>query len=194
MMRQSDFIAHLDRKGALRDGKTLDGGARRNFNYNDTDWVGLTKLTPSAFADELAAFYRCDRVQRNDLLAHRFVGAQLSPRFLKEEHLFPFEQSSGAVTLAIARPTDDETIRAAEVALQQQVEIVVATGDDIEAALAKILDTEEAPVAPPVPAEATAGQDDLDDLRDLARGAPVVRALDELLRLAVEQRATDLHI
>jgi len=34
----------------------------------------------------------------------------------------------------------------------------------------------------------------LADLRDLARGAPVVRALDDLLRLAVEQRATDLHI
>jgi general secretion pathway protein E len=31
-------------------------------------------------------------------------------------------------------------------------------------------------------------------LRDLARGAPVVRALDDLLRLAVDQRATDLHI
>ena len=34
----------------------------------------------------------------------------------------------------------------------------------------------------------------LDDLRDLAGGAPVVRAVDDLLRLAVEQRATDLHI
>src|SRR5215813_10404492 len=102
MMRQNDFIAHLDRKGVLRDGKTIDGSTRRGFNYNDTDWVGLTKLTPSAFADELAAFYRCDRVQRNDLLAHRFVGTQLSPRFLKDEHLFPYEQSSGALTLAIA--------------------------------------------------------------------------------------------
>jgi general secretion pathway protein E len=45
-----------------------------------------------------------------------------------------------------------------------------------------------------VPAEAAAADDNLDDLRDLARGAPVVRAIDELLRLAVEQRATDLHI
>src|SRR5262249_1185429 len=41
---------------------------------------------------------------------------------------------------------------------------------------------------------ARVSDDDLDGLRDLARGAPVVRAVDELLRLAVEQRATDLHI
>ena len=191
-MQQNDFIAHLERKGVLRDGQN-PGGARRGFVYNDTDWVGLTKLTASAFADELADFYRCERVQRNDLLAHRFVGTQLSPRFLKDEHLFPYEQSSGALTLAIARPVDEETIRAAEVALRQRVAIVVATGDDIEAALATILEAEGASVAA-APAEVAAGPDDLDDLRDLARGAPVVRALDDLLRLAVEQRATDLHI
>jgi general secretion pathway protein E len=193
-MRQSDFIAHLDRKGILRDGQAVDGGlsAHRGSVFNDTDWVSLTKLTASALADELADFYDCDRVQRSDLLAHRFTGAQLSRRFLREELLFPFERSPGAVTLAIARPTEEETIRAAEVALQQPVTIAVATADDIEAALATIFETEQASIA--AAAEVATTQDDLDDLRDLARGAPVVRALDELLRLAVEQRATDLHI
>jgi general secretion pathway protein E len=192
-MQQSDFITHLDRKGVLRDGQPADSGAkaRRGLTFSDTDWVGLTKLTASAFADELAAFYRCDRVQRSDLLGHRFAGAQLSSRFLKEERLFPYEHSSGTVTLAIARPIEDDTIRATEIALQRPVGIVVATVEDIEAALAKILESEQSNVAT---TEVTAPQDDLDDLRDLARGAPVVRALDELLRLAVEQRATDLHI
>ncbi len=193
-MRQSEFIVHLDRKGVLRDGQAADGGpsTRRGLVVNDTDWASLTKLTASALADELADFYGCGRVLRRDLLAHRFAGAQLSLRFLREEGLFPFERSPGAVTLAIARPTEDETIRAAEVALQQPVTIAVATADDIEAALATIFETEQAGVAAPV--EVATTQDDLDDLRDLARGAPVVRALDELLRLAVEQRATDLHI
>jgi len=193
-MQQSDFIAHLDRKGVLRDGQAADSGlrSRRALVFSDTDWVGLTKLTASAFADELAAFYGCDRVQRSDLLGHRFAGPELSPRFLREERLFPYTHSSGTVTLAIARPIEDDTIRAAEIALHQPVAIVVATVEDIEAALAKIFDTEQTSVA--AAAEGTAPQDDLDDLRDLARGAPVVRALDELLRLAVEQRATDLHI
>ena len=192
-MQRSDFIDHLDRKGALRDDQATGGiKAHRGHAFNDTDWLGLTKLTPTAFADELAAFYCCNRVQRGDLLGHRFAGTELSPRFLKEEGLFPYEHSSGMVTLAIARPVDDDTIRAAEVALQQSVAIVVATPDDIEAALAKVFDVGQASVA--VPAEVAGTQDDLDDLRDLARGAPVVRALDELLRLAVEQRATDVHI
>jgi general secretion pathway protein E len=193
-MLQRDFMAHLDRKGALRDGQALDGSVsgRRGLASNETDWLGLTKLTASAFADELAAFSQCDRVQRSDLLTNRFAGAQLSPHFLREEHLFPYENSIGTLTLAIARPVDDDTIRAVEVAMRQKLTIAVATADDIEAALATFLDDERTTAA--ASSEAPAVQEDLDDLRDLARGAPVVRAVDELLRLAVEQRATDLHV
>jgi general secretion pathway protein E len=193
-MLQTDFMSHLSRKGVLRDPHAVDGRMRerRRDALGDVDWVGLTKLTPSGFADELAAFYRCDRVERRELVAARFGGAQLSPRFLKEEHLFPYEHPSGRLMLAIARPVEDETIRAAEVALRKSVAIVVATADDIDAALATVLEAERQTTT--AQTETASAEDDLDDLRDLARGAPVVRALDELLRLAVEQRATDLHI
>jgi len=193
-MLQSDFVAHLVRKGVLRDAQALSSGlgARRRDGLGEVDWVGLTKLTPSAFADELADFYRCDRVARKELVGSRFAGAELSAGFLKEEHLFPYEQASGTLTLAIARPIEDDTVRAAEIALRQPVAIAVATVDDIDAALATILETERS--SDVAPAESATAEDDLDELRDLARGAPVVRTVDELLRLAVEQRATDLHI
>ena len=36
--------------------------------------------------------------------------------------------------------------------------------------------------------------DDIESLRDLASGAPVVRALNDLLERAVELRASDIHI
>jgi general secretion pathway protein E len=193
-MLQSEFMSHLARKGVLRDPQSLDGGgtASRRDTFGDLDWVGMTKLTQSAFADELAAFYHCNRVQRGELAGGRFAGEQLSPRFLKEERLFPYEDQEGLLTLAIARPIDDETVRATEIALRRAVAVAVATADDIDAALATTLETAQSSTV--APAEATDVEDDLDELRDLARGAPVVRALDDLLRLAVEQRATDLHI
>ena len=141
-MLQSEFISHLARKGVLRDPQSLDGGAaaRRRDAFGDLDWVGMTKLTQSAFADELAAFYRCNRVQRGELVGGRFAGEHLSPRFLKEERLFPYEDRSGLLTLAIARPIDDETVRATEIALRRAVAIAVATADDIDAALATTLE------------------------------------------------------
>jgi len=193
-MPQSEFISHLARKGALRNAQEFDGAtaARRRDTFGDADWVGMTKLTHTGFADELAAYYRCPRVQRGDLVGGRFVGERLSSRFLKDERLFPYEARSGELTLAIAHPIEDETIRAAEIALQREVAIAVATAEDIDAALATTLETIPAKEAPA--AETAAVDDNLDDLRDLARGAPVVRALDELLRVAVERRGTDLHI
>jgi general secretion pathway protein E len=83
-------------------------------------------------------------------------------------------------------------VRAVEIALRRPVTMAVATAEDIEAALGTALEAERPSATASV--EAVASDDNLDELRDLAGGAPVVRAVDELLRLAVEQRATDLHI
>src|SRR5260370_6307706 len=193
-MFPSDFIDHLTRKGVLRDA-AMPGAAPtapRRASGADVDWLALTKLTPSTFADELAAFYGCIRVQRSDLVGGRFAGRQMSSRFLRERRLFPFENRSGALVLALAAPTEGETVRAVELALRRPVAITVATSEDIDAALASMLDGEKSSAA--TPADVAVAEDNLDDLRDLARGAPVVRAIDDLLRIAVEQRATDLHI
>jgi general secretion pathway protein E len=191
-MLSNDFVAHLARKGVLRDAQLAESGSK--WGDGELDWVGLTKLTPSAFADELAAFGGYNRVQRGELVASQFVGAQLSARFLREGRLFPYEDPSGVLTLAIARPPDDETVRAVEIALRRPVAIAVTTAEDIDAALGSTLEAERPGAAAASPAQAASSDDSLDDLRDLAGGAPVVRAVDDLLRLAVEQRATDLHV
>jgi general secretion pathway protein E len=193
-MVSSDFIVHLTRKGVLRDGQSPDGAqnALGRGTSNDVDWLALTKLTPSTFAEELAVFYGCARVQRADLVGGHFAGDQLSRRFLSEHRLFPYENGSGALALAVAAPTEGDKVRAVEIALRRPVAIEVATAEDIDAAFATTLDTTKSTAV--ATAEVAATDDNLDDLRDLARGAPVVRAIDDLLRVAVEQRATDLHI
>ena len=190
-----DFMTYLAAKGALRDGQKDEAAARPRHadgSGGHVDWSAVTRLTPSALADELASFYRCDRVRRDDLVDGRFAGGEMSTRFLKEERLFPYEGAAGTLRLALASPIDDETLRAVELMLRRPVALAAATADDLEAALSLRLEPDQTSDAPQ-PGTA-GGEDDLDNLRDLARGAPVVRALDDLLRLAVEQRATDLHI
>ncbi|HEY6833387.1 MAG TPA: GspE/PulE family protein [Pseudolabrys sp.] len=192
-MASADFAAYLAGKGILRDQAAEAASmAKGRDTSNGLDWLNLTKLTPSVFANELAAFYGCARVQRAELIESPFAGGKLSQRFLREKRVFPFESEPGAIMLAVAAPADPETVRAVEVALRKLVTIAVATADDIETALAASLEAE--PADDTLSAEPTAGGDNLDELRDLAQGGPVVRAVDDLLRLAVEQRATDLHI
>ncbi|WP_315833188.1 GspE/PulE family protein [Bradyrhizobium prioriisuperbiae] len=187
----ADFIGYLAGKGALREGQSAEA-ARNGDGAGHLDWSAVTKLTPSGLADELSLFYRCDRVKRDDLVEGRFAGAEMSTRFLREGRLFPYENPPGSLRLAVAAPIEEETLRAIELALRQTVTLAVATVEDLEAALSLKLEADQPKDAPQ--AATGAGEDDLDNLRDLARGAPVVRALDDLLRLAVEQRATDLHI
>ncbi|WP_159289044.1 GspE/PulE family protein [Methylosinus sporium] len=189
-MSQSAFVEHLSRKGVLREPEANDGARGRDMT-GEIDWASLTRLTPSDLADELADFYACKRIKRGELAADEFAGGRLSHRFLKDGRLFPFADEDGRLLLAIAAPVDAETLLAVEIALERKAEIAVATADEIDAVLAAACGQEQ---AAPTAEIADAGSDDLDDLRDLARGAPVVRALDDLLRLAVEQRATDLHI
>jgi general secretion pathway protein E len=65
--------------------------------------------------------------------------------------------------------------------------------DDIATVLELRLDerTMEAVVDEPVH---RSGDDDIDSLRDLASGAPVVRAVNDVLERAMELRASDIHI
>jgi general secretion pathway protein E len=195
-MSRAEFIAHLTQRGILaaeaaRENNRSAGPADHGA---DRDWLARTKLSPAALADELAAFYECRRVQRTELPADRFAGAELSARFLKEGRFFPYADEQGALTLVVAAPLDEDARSALEIALGPRFALAAATGEDIDFALSVAQGADVSSPSAAFAEPAAANSDELDDLRDLARGAPVVRALDDLLRLAVDQRATDLHI
>ena len=108
-----------------------------------------------------------------------------------------FHASSRQVTfntLVVADPTDAASVRAAELTLGGRVALAVASFEDIATALAEQLGDDT--LAGPERAEVNAAQsdDDIDSLRDLASGAPVVRAVNDLLEKAIELRATDIHV
>src|SRR4029077_4382802 len=72
--------------------------------------------------------------------------------------------------------------------------IEVGSFEDIETALSERLGGEESPATAPGDVLAGRAEDDIEGPRDLARGAPVVRGVNDLLEKAVELRATDIHI
>ena len=77
--------------------------------------------------------------------------------------------------------------------LGSDLEIAIASFEDIATVLAARLDDKAS--APDADSAALARvDDDIDRLRDLASGAPVVRAVNDLFERAMELRATDIHI
>jgi general secretion pathway protein E len=155
---------------------------------------GLTDLSAHDFADEVAKYHGMRRCTLAELMSVSPLTASFSPRFLRETTIFPYQTAGRAKALALADPNDDAAVRAAEIVLGKPLEIVVASFEDITTVLTERLGEEETSRADANGAGAIAAEDDIESLRDLASGAPVVRAVNDLLEKAMELRASDIHI
>jgi general secretion pathway protein E len=153
----------------------------------------LTELPVGGFADEVAHFWQLPRLSLPQLLAAAAVVGRFSRRFLLEATIFPFETPDG-FKLAMADPTDTAAVRAAEIVLSVPVEVVVASFEDIATALAQRLGNGDADSSGAAEVGLVPSDEDIESLRDLASGAPVVRALNDLFERAVELRASDIHV
>src|SRR5262249_6397312 len=152
-------------------------------------------LSASEFADEIARFYNLPRASLPQMLAATSLAGRISRRFLRETAVFPCKaEGDDSNTLIVSDPTDETAIHAAELVLGKPIELAVASFEDIATALSERLGEEEP--TPPGEVEGPVSQrdDDIESLRDLASGAPVVRAVNDLLEKAVESRATDIHV
>jgi general secretion pathway protein E len=189
------FLEHLRRndhlaKSAAGGGQPMEQGA--GSRAQSRLWE-LTDLSPSDFADEVARFAGLERVTLQELLSAPALNETFSQRFLREMTVFPFSAADGSAVLAVADPTDKAAQRAAEIVLRRGVALKVASVEDLNVVLDRRLGEDSAE-----PADGNGQlllrEDDVESLRDLASGAPVVRAVNDLLEKAVELRASDIHI
>jgi len=195
--RSLEFMACLARKNVVT-GDVLSKFAsadRPGQERKLRELWELTDLSADAFADEVAQFYQLPRLNLPQLLAASAQTGPFSHRFLSEMAVFPCQLAEGGGdTLVVADPSDAATIRAAEFTLGGPVALAVASFEEIATALTQRLG-EDALTAPEGAETARVqANDDIDSLRDLASGAPVVRAVNDLLEKAVELRATDIHV
>ena len=189
----SQFVEYLRRNKRLAavDGRD-DKAAQSDGDLRQAKLWELADLSAGEFADEAARFHGLARVTLQDMMSATPLVASFSQRFLRETVVFPFRSADDRVVLAVADPTDQAVQRAAQIVLGAGVVIKVATAEDLAVVLGKRLDQDDAD-QPAGPA-AQLRDDDIESLRDLASGAPVVRAVNDLLERAVDLRASDIHI
>ena len=192
---KSDFEQHLISAGFLT---PPAGGVanRRPASYRTL--YERSGLEPAPFADAVARFHGLPRASLATLREGRALLDGFSSRFLREFFVFPYESADGKVHLAVADPSDTSVLRTMELTLGRETVREIAAFDEIETALGIALETAPPPegedmVVPDAVFEG-GDSDDLDSLRDMASGAPVVRAVTELFERAIELRATDIHI
>ncbi|MBE7196998.1 MAG: type II/IV secretion system protein [Parafilimonas terrae] len=147
-------------------------------------------------ADAVAEFHALPRASREAVLDLTPLTEGLSRRFLQESFLFPVRTGDATLVLT-ADPGLREPIEALRLALDDSAPLAVLSFDEI----AELL-TRDEPADASTPGsgdEFATGSDptlfdDVETLQDLARGAPVVRAIDDLFARALDAGATDIHI
>jgi general secretion pathway protein E len=190
-LRSPDAQAIVDPGAADRP----QNGVQRNLQSGThTRLWELTDLSASEFADEAARFYHCERVALQDLLAAPPLIAAFSQRFLRETLMFPYQTADRRVALAVADPTEMAARRAAEIVLGPDIEIRIASFEDLTIVLDRRLVDDSPERLGDTDGFQQLREDDIESLRDLASGAPVVRAVNDLLEKAIELRASDIHI
>jgi len=169
------------------DAATPENGGTAAKSWEATD------LSASDFADEVARRFHLPRIALPDLLAAQSLAKHFSRRFLRETMVFPFQSAQHRACLAVADPGETAARRAAELVLGGEIDMVVASFEDIATALNRLAGYAEVQ-ARDGDEDLQPREDDIESLRDLASGAPVVRAVNDLLELAVELRASDIHV
>ena len=122
----------------------------------------------------------------------------LSPRFLKTANVAPIRADTAQITLAVADPDDQFTIRAVELACDKPVVVKLATVTQIARALDRLYGADKSQMEGIVEEiqtkEAPAQFDSVEQLRSLAAQAPIVRLVNLIINRALTMRASDIHI
>jgi general secretion pathway protein E len=189
----SQFVEYLRQSNHLTmvDGRA-DAAGQGGSEHRQAKLWELADLSANEFADEAARFHGLERVTLQEMTSARPLVASFSQRFLREMTVFPYQSPDGLATLAIADPTDIAAQRAVQIVLGTGVVFKVAAFEDIALVLNQRLEQDDPDASGGAASQPR--EDDIESLRDLASGAPVVRAVNDLLEKAVELRASDIHI
>lgn len=151
-------------------------------------------------ADGLAEVMGLPRIEPDAFPRTRFWTATLGDealgaRYLTSARLLPVDGGPDGLRLALADPLDRAAAEAVGLKLDLPVSIGVGLPTEIDAALERLF-ADDAINAEDVLTEAGDADtaDDVARLRDLASGAPVIRLVDQIMRKAVDARASDIHV
>lgn len=161
----------------------------------DQALLDLGLLTEAALREVLAQQFGVADVLPGEIPQAPVLVDQLTPQYLATAGVLPLVANDETLALAMVDPFDDFTATAIGLKTGRAIVRRRITRQRFEAALADVYGAAFAPEANPTgddAAEASTG--DIELLRDAASDAPVIRFVQDALRVAVERGASDIHL
>lgn len=122
----------------------------------------------------------------------------ISPRFIQEARAIPLAETDTTVQLAMVEPQDAFTLQAVEAATSKVVEARLLSANDFDVVYERLYGAGKSSMGQIVDNIATRDEEqefgDIEQLKDLASEAPVIRLVNLFINHALERRASDIHI
>jgi general secretion pathway protein E len=155
----------------------------------------ISELT---FAEALACQLNIPLVASSNYPDTPLLEDQLEVRFLKESKAIPLATENGFVDLAMINPLDKYVVQAIELTTQFTVRAHMAVPQDFDIAFERLYDNGQSSMGDIVDdfeSRENAGElEDVQQLKELASEAPVIRLVNLIIRNAMQARASDIHI
>jgi len=150
----------------------------------------LGLLTEAALADVIARASGLPLFDSKAYPAEAIGGIALSVAFIREVRCVPVQCTSETVVVAVVNPFDRFIVQSMEFMFARRARLVIGRASDIDAAIEKLYHA--GPQA--VESEAQVEGEDLERLKDLVSDAPVIRAVNRMIAMATDARASDIHV
>ena len=115
---------------------------------------------------------------------------EVGPDFFEANQILPLASGPDRLVVAVADPFDRGAVDVLGYQVDRPVEIRIVPRRRIVETLAAL----RGDVPAPRPADTGTGRDDVERLEDVAREAPVIRLVAQVIQQAVDRGATDIHI
>ena len=161
--------------------------------------VTLGVVAQRDVADALSAQLALPLVDAASYPEFPILEERVSTRFLRETRVLPLREDDTEVALAMADPTDDYAIGAVAMITGRRVRPMVAIPNELEAALERLYGTGKSAQSQVIGDVETRVDDlafdaDVQQLKDLASEAPVIRLVSLVITNALDMRASDIHV
>ena len=157
-------------------------------------------LTSDRFRIAAETFYGVKSATEDDFPKEPALYENLSVQFMKESKFIPGPMENNTLTVIMANPYDYYAIDAIRLATKKKIQVLFGQESKILEAIERSYGAggssmekiiEDMDSIPDLQAE---GEENVDQLRDMASEGPVIRLVNLIITRAIERRASDIHL
>ncbi len=157
----------------------------------------LELLAGYDWATLIAERYGLQRAGSDEIPQAPLLPETFAPRFLRQAWVLPLAVDETTLWLGMADPADEAAIKAVRLAAERDIVPVVVPVEELIEAYARLFESGSRALKEIVDDLGTPSLDDtanVEQLIDLAKEAPVVRLVNQLLTDALRSGASDIHV